>query len=137
MSATVLAKKSSDESERGVSLLLPGVAPEDPVPWALPSVEGFVLSENDTTPVVLVVGVMPEDCTSNDADVIPEDARTGVSLTRMIGGGEQTVGNRECPSERRIYCFIRKYMNVSSSHFNYGFSLCAENADLNDAACLP
>jgi hypothetical protein len=50
------------------------VAPEDSVSRALPSVEGSVLSEDDTTPVVLVGGVMPEDPVSNDVDVVPEDA---------------------------------------------------------------
>jgi hypothetical protein len=85
MSAAVLATMSSDESEYGVSLLLPGVALEDPVPWALPCVEGLFLSADDTKPVVLVVVFMHKDCSSNDADVIPEDARRGIWLTRVIG----------------------------------------------------
>jgi hypothetical protein len=74
MSTTVLAKTSNDEDEHGVSLLMPDVAPEDPVPLALPSVEGSILSEDVATPVVpLDVGVMPEYHVSCDADVAPKD----------------------------------------------------------------
>jgi hypothetical protein len=58
--------------------------------------------------MVLVGGVTPEDRVLNDADMMPEDAQMGVSLTRVIGDGEQTVGNRECPSERRISYLISK-----------------------------